>query len=346
MDFLFLARSATTLLKHHPFRFLYFIALLPLWLGGCGQVITRPVATVARPTPTATATAIAPTATPTATATPVPATPQPTATPTPEPTPVLYTLQAGDTLIGLARTYGVTVQAIQEANGITDPRGLLVGQQIIIPTDASARLSAGDPTPVPTPPALSVAPLVFWEQGQTLWALGEVASQADETLEDVVVEVQLLDQSDAVIASARAPIQQYVLGSGEKAGFAIHFDPKPATFARYASHIVSARPAHSAFYRRDLQVQNVLTQTAGQSVYTLTGEVLNPGPDAVRAVRVAIHLYDAAGQLIGLRWVATDPPDLQPGEKGIFATDLLPFRFPVADYHLLAEGQREQTPHD
>ena len=40
------------------------------------------------------------------------------------PTPFIYTLKGGDTLLGLAIEFDTTLQAIQDANGITDPRSL------------------------------------------------------------------------------------------------------------------------------------------------------------------------------------------------------------------------------
>ena len=63
------------------------------------------------------------------------AAPTPTATPvaTPAPTPVVYVVKAGDQLDRDRGEYGVTVAAIQEANGITDPNRIFVGQKLKIP---------------------------------------------------------------------------------------------------------------------------------------------------------------------------------------------------------------------
>jgi len=309
-------------------------------------VITKPTPTPFTPAPTATPIQphLTPAATSTPTATPVPATPIPTATPTPEPTPIIHTLQPGDTLIGLARQYGVTVQSIQEANGITDPRGLLAGQQIIIPTDPEARLDAGKPTPVPTPPPIRISPLVFSQGADGLWAFGQASLDAGEPLEHVLIQVDLLDKQGAIIASAQASLLQGMLLPGEMAGFALRFSPPPAAFDRYQSRIVSAQPAHAPFYHRDLLVQDVLFQSAGESVITLSGQVRNVGTDAAYEVAVIVTLLDKAGQVIGLRQVKASPPDIQPGERAFFSAELIPIHFPVADYRILAEGHRKLTP--
>lgn len=49
---------------------------------------------------------------------------------------VIHVVEAGETLAGIARQYGTTVEAIAEANGIADVSRIDVGQQLIIPTTA------------------------------------------------------------------------------------------------------------------------------------------------------------------------------------------------------------------
>jgi LysM repeat protein len=58
-----------------------------------------------------------------------------TPTPIPEPTPQIHVVQSGDTLSRIARSAGVTVEQILEANPqITDPNRIAIGDEIIIPT--------------------------------------------------------------------------------------------------------------------------------------------------------------------------------------------------------------------
>ncbi len=44
-----------------------------------------------------------------------------------------YTVKSGDTLSGIASTYGVTVSALREANGIKKDNQLRAGQKLVIP---------------------------------------------------------------------------------------------------------------------------------------------------------------------------------------------------------------------
>lgn len=58
---------------------------------------------------------------------------------TPLPPVVKHTVKPGETLYRIARTYDLTVEALEVANGITDPRTLSVGQELIIPGAKDAR---------------------------------------------------------------------------------------------------------------------------------------------------------------------------------------------------------------
>jgi cell division septation protein DedD len=77
--------------------------------------------------------------TPTPVVTPSPSaipTPAPTSPPSPSPTPVVvrtYVVQEGDTLALIAQQFGVSVAALQAANGIDDPDEIIIGATLVIP---------------------------------------------------------------------------------------------------------------------------------------------------------------------------------------------------------------------
>ncbi len=96
----------------------------------------------------------------TETATPTPPPPPPTeeapeVAPTLAATPtargdgaIVHTVVAGDTLFGLALTYGVDVQQIYDLNGLDSSSLLSIGQEIVIASTGSVAVT---PTPTPTP---------------------------------------------------------------------------------------------------------------------------------------------------------------------------------------------------
>lgn len=90
------------------------------------------------PTPTAT-----PAASPTALGAPAPfSSPPPFLVPSPSPSPTpsppaaqkFHVVEGGDTLNRIAQKYGVTVEAIMQANGFTDRNRILrIGERLVIP---------------------------------------------------------------------------------------------------------------------------------------------------------------------------------------------------------------------
>jgi LysM repeat protein len=62
-----------------------------------------------------------------------------------------YTVQAGNTLSGIARKFGVPLSALIAANQITDPNQLKVGDKLLIPS-VDTDLSTLPPPPVPPAP--------------------------------------------------------------------------------------------------------------------------------------------------------------------------------------------------
>jgi len=88
---------------------------------------------------------------------PYPGMPLPTATPVPADlasgTEITYTIQAGDTLAGIAALFNSTVDEIIEANEIEDPNAIFVGQQLVIPANLVTATATFPPTSTPLTPA-------------------------------------------------------------------------------------------------------------------------------------------------------------------------------------------------
>jgi LysM repeat protein len=74
---------------------------------------------------------------------------------TPAPGGGAYTVQSGDTLASIARRFNTTFTAIAQANGITNPNLIFVGQQLTIP---GATIVDGGSTPPPTSGGGNVPP--------------------------------------------------------------------------------------------------------------------------------------------------------------------------------------------
>ncbi|MBK8049343.1 MAG: LysM peptidoglycan-binding domain-containing protein [Anaerolineales bacterium] len=131
-------------------------------VSACGRVITVAPTPTPAPTPTLEVALVLATLPPTAT--PAPYTPEPTPTPTVTPTPVVHAIASGETLLDIANLYDVSVAALQDANGILDPRFLQIGQELIIPRPEEAEAAADTTaTPTPTPIPIEIQNVHFGE---------------------------------------------------------------------------------------------------------------------------------------------------------------------------------------
>ncbi len=310
-----------------------------LWfLGGCGQIITPTPTPQPTPTPTIELEAVA---TLPPTATPAPYTPAPTPTPTITPTPVIHQIQPGDSLLAIAQQYDLTVAALQDANGILDPRTLQVGQQLIIPSPVEDEDPDANATATPTPIPI-MAQNVYFSQTNIggLWVLGEVLNNSATALEQVRVAVVLLDDADQEIGRASGLVALDFIDVGQTAPFAILFGEAPGRFARYRAFPISAVPAYVGSYYRDLVVENITTEGERYAAYTVEGSVRNVGPEEAVSVQVILTAYDSLDRVIAMRQVVPEYNVVPIGGETTFSAVLAPVGGPVARVEATAQGRR------
>lgn len=323
------------------FRALIFLGVLCCLLGlvGCGQVITR-----ATPTPVPTSTPVplqAPTVRPTAT--PAPYTPAPTSTPTATPTPIIYVIQRGDTLLDVAIKFGISVQALQDANGITDPRTLQINQELIIPREALTATGTPTATPTPLPFVVENVNLHYTPLGG-LWCFGEIHNTTGTDLEQAGVTVILLDAAGKELARVQERIQVELIAPGGRAPFAAHFTAPPQSFASYSVVPWVGVRGYVGSYYRDLEVRDVVGAGERYAMYTLTGRVANVGPEDALGVVVTATLYDALGRVIGVRRGPPEHNVIPRGGETTFSLQFTPTGGPVASFRVQALGRRVVTP--
>jgi LysM repeat protein len=132
---------------------------------------------IAQITPSATATE-----TPTPSLTPTLPPPTATGTPAPSPTPVTYTIKEGDSCLGIAGFFGVSVNSIVTLNGLSVECFLTPGNTLLIP----------QPTPTATAPPT------------TTLSVGEQTEAACEKSDHVVAENETLS---AIAAAYGVPME-------------------------------------------------------------------------------------------------------------------------------------------
>lgn len=332
-----LTRTLQTLPKWFvPFTRSVLGALL---MAGCGQVITLTPTPTPPPTPTIGVVLAAATLPPTPT--PAPYTPAPTATPTVTPTPVVHLIEAGESLLTIANQYDVSVAALQDANGILDPRTLQIGQQLVIPRPEEEEEEVANATATPTPMPLEVQNIYFNETAiGGLWILGEVFNPGVEPLEQVRVAVTLLDTQGQTIGQADSLVALDLVEAQGRAPFAILFGSAPGRFDQYRAFPLAAVPAFVGSYYRDLEIRNLQTQGERYTAYTVSGTIFNAGPEEAVSVQVVLTAYDPLGRVIAMRKVDPDHNVVPRGGETTFTSILSPIGGPVERVEAVAQGLR------
>lgn len=312
-------------------------------LAGCGvEVITPGTATetpplqpLTTPLPTHVATVTAPFQPPPA-----------TATPTATPIPIIHVIQEGDTLGGIAAAYGVSVEALQVANGIENPLLLQIGQELVIPT--GEEVAVGGPgllLPTPTPLPFGVRGMGFYETPVgSLWCLGEVVNTTAYSITNVLVQVTLFDSAGVAVTEGTADLAAAdILPPSARAPFGVLFVSPPPDFT---SHQVTILRGETAGELGAGYVPLVVEGAAGTPLgpqFEVSGTVRNGGPtQTVFNVMVIVTTYDGEGRVTGFRQRAVEVGGgLAPGGTASFSVLLTAHGDAPADFSIIAFGRTQ-----
>lgn len=317
--------------------FIILVTLL-IFLSGCGQLITPP--------PEVTHVVVVPTATLLVTKplpptfTPAPATPAPTPTPTLTPTPIVYRVQSGDSLLAIAAEFSISSEAIQEANGIIDPRRLQIGQELIIPRPETE--AEQPPTPTPTPPPMTIRKLNFQQTpADGLWAIGEIHNPSSEPISEVLVQISLFDRDAQLLTSETAYPQLDVVPAGQAVSFAILFNNPPREFAQYQAVILAGVPmSPNTRYYLDLIAGDLQGQAVDAARYRVKGDLKNAGASDVEGLRLLITAYDDQDRVVAVRQADLPVSVLRSAATTLFEVELTLTGSPVVTFSVQAQGLR------
>lgn len=278
------------------------LAALVIALAACTtQTDTGPILLPGGPTAT-----VALRQLPTATPTPLPPTdlPPELAPPTPTPTPVTHSVAEGETLLGIAIQYGVTVEALTAANPQVNPRLLSVGTLLTIPTGDSPML-AGLPSPTPQPLTLG---LVSCQPAPTglLTCLTDVTNIGTRPVTNVSMRIRLLDAGGIPVAEDLATLPLAVLPPGTSAPLGVRFINPPGYNAAQAL-LQTADDASDLLARYPLLSVEGVT-ILDDSPVTVAATLSHTQPAVLTDIVVIVVLYLPDGRVRAYRQVTLTEP--------------------------------------
>ncbi len=216
-------------------------------------------------------------------------------------TPTHYTIQVGDTLLGIAAQFGVPYEALKAANADLNPLTLPINQTIIIPNPQFD----GEGTPIlptSTPAQLELpSPTCYASPTSTVLCMGWVANNIAQPVERVMLHVQLLRRDGSLLAEGEVGLEQGVIPTGASATYRVLFN---ANWMEYASAVVSLRSADIANSdtekRVSLQIEGE-EQRVENGFYMVSAILRNDTDTSVHLLRAVLTLRDTQGRITGYR---------------------------------------------
>lgn len=231
--------------------------------------------------------------------------PTPTATlpPPPTPTPQVYVVQAGDTLLGIAITFGIELATLQAANPGVDALSLQIGQTLLIPA-GGAPIPDSPLAPTSMPLALQVVPPTCTRTPLAgLLCLGVVVNPLGVPVERVGLRVTLA-RADGTRETQDVAVEQALILPGTFAPYRALFPPDAARgdFSAGAD-LLSADDASAVLNRfAPVQVTDAQGTVMGER-YVVTARITLP--EGAAGVRYVVTVRDdgGAGRVLGYRVV-------------------------------------------
>jgi LysM repeat protein len=250
---------------------------------------------------------------------------------------MVYAVQAGDTLGGIAERFGVALEALMAANPGVVPTALIVGMELVIPTGS---LVPGEQ--VPTPAALSLRQARCWpESGGGAWCMALLVNDLAEPIENIAAQFTLLSSGGEELGSQAAYAPLNLLPPGGAMPLGVHFPPAVDPEARLQVRLLSATrlmPGDTRYL--PVMLENTLVQiTPGGRSAEVSGRVMLAVLDGqAETTWVLATAYDTSGNLVGFRrWEAEDP--LAGGESLEFAFLVASMGPEIARVEFLAESR-------
>ena len=246
----------------------------------------------------------------------------PTATVAPSPTPMMYQIQAGDTLLGIAIQQNSTVAELEALNPTINPDLLSIGQLIQLP----------QPTRLPTAliahplegvgavsGQLSIHQLVIYQTPVgSLWILGELLNAGEDAVESVQVAIDLLDDQLGQLERVMVWTAVSTIQPGDKAPFGVLIAEPPEAFAQPAATIISGNglvDVGGRYFEIDLLQTTVEQQ---DEPFQMTGQLENVGDQTASEIRLVATFYNDEQIITGFQQQVLDEV-LGVGETAVFS---------------------------
>lgn len=262
----------------------------------------------------------------------VSATPAFTEPPLATPTPLSHSIVEGETLLGLAQQYGISLDALLAANPGLNASFLSIGQQILIPQSDGVGPNE-IPSPTPAPVTASETSCYATAAGE-MWCFLLVSNDSPQALENLsgVLRFFSADGDELATVDMVAPLN--LLPPNASMPLIAYVASPPQGWATRSARLLTAYVSNSGERYISTEIQNEQIQISASGLSAqVSGSVTLAGGQAASSLWVLAVAYDADGAVVGQRRWESDGATL---EFDFFVYSLGP---EIASVSLLAEAR-------
>jgi len=222
-------------------------------------------------------------------------------TPTPAitPTPSVHIVSIGETVSSIAYQYGVSIDAILAANPEISPNAMIVGDEVLIPSEGAAG-DAGIDRSIPGDIVFNIP--YCMQSGDGLWCSVLAQNQGEIDVMDTVVEFSFLDEAGEEILSKKTPAVLRQLPSMQAVPVVIFLDDVPAGFKTVDVSVFSAveiQPQPDA--PEIVEVERQVSVGSQSAIISGVLRVENSAENERVEVTLAAAAFDTRGNIVGVR---------------------------------------------
>jgi LysM repeat protein len=243
----------------------------------------------------------------------------PTPLPTPTATPFLYSIVEGDTLIGIAFRFGLTLADILAANPGIDPQFLSIGDDLIIPVLENVAAAAAVPTPV-----AFVVPTggtdCYPAADGSLWCFQLFENTGDLAVEGLSARFTVYDSEGEPVDERIGLPPVNLLPPGGSVPLAAWFPEAGQDYSFAGLAVLSALPVRADDPRYVPVSVDPLVELDGLIAY-VSGTLTVSDDTPVAEFRIGVIAFDASGRVVGVRVIQVEGPGAEAFSTSVYSLD-------------------------